>query len=68
MRRAGLLGDGDFLDSFEAYGWWLYDLVLEPVNHSTPSRRMAACLATLSSLADRIAEYRQLASSPSFFA
>ena len=39
MRAAGLLGDGDFLDRFKAYGWYLDDLVLEPVNHLTPAQR-----------------------------
>jgi hypothetical protein len=29
MRAAGVVGDGDFLDRFKAYGWYLDDLVLE---------------------------------------
>ena len=58
MRAAGLLGDGDFLDRFKAYGWYLDDLVLEPVNRMTWSERLATCRNACASLADRIAEYR----------
>ena len=61
MRGAGLLGDGDFLDAFKACGWYLDDLVLEPVNHLTPAQRLAACRSAGASLADRIAEYHPLA-------
>ncbi len=58
MRAAGLLADGDLLDGFKAYGWYLDDLVLEPVNRMTWSQRSAACRNAGASLADRIAEYR----------
>ncbi len=61
MGSAGLLGDGDFLDSFKAFGWYLDDLVLTPMNHLTRSQREAACRNAGASLADRIAEYRPLA-------
>ncbi len=61
MRAAGLLGDGDFLNRFKAYGWYLDDLVLEPLNRMTWSERMAACRNAGASLADRIAEYQPLA-------
>ena len=61
MRAAGLVVDGDFLDRFKAYGWYLDDLVLEPVNRMTWSERRAACRNAVAGLADRIAEYRPLA-------
>ena len=32
MGDAGLSGNGDFLERFKAYGWYLDDLVLAPVN------------------------------------
>jgi hypothetical protein len=53
------LGESDnFLDRFKAYGWFLDDLVLVPVNHLTKSQRKALCQAGVESLADRIAAYR----------
>jgi hypothetical protein len=58
MRRAVELAlgeSGDFLESFKAYGWFLDDLVREPVNQLTKSQRKAKCLAAQKSLADRIA-------------
>jgi len=58
MRSAGLGVDGDFLLRFKAYGWYLDDLVLVPVDRMRPAQRREACLAARSSLADRIAEYR----------
>src|SRR5687767_7803611 len=64
MQRAvenALGAKGDFLARFKAYGWYLDDLVLIPVNHLTPSQRKAKCLEAQSSLANRIAEYRPLA-------
>ena len=64
MQRAiedALGGGGDFLERFKAYGWYLDDLVLTPVNQLTNVDRNAKCLAAKSSLAQRIAEYRPLA-------
>lgn len=61
LRAVGLGDGGDFLDRFKGYGWYLDDLVLEPVNRLTRSQRTAACLRACVSLADRIAEYRPLA-------
>jgi hypothetical protein len=58
---AGLRGSGDFLECFKAYGWYLDDLVLTPVNRMGGSHRKALCLEAEKSLADRIAEYRPLA-------
>ncbi len=61
MQRAveSALGkNGDFLETFKGYGWYLDDLVLTPVNHLTKSERRAKCLEAQTSLADRIAAYR----------
>jgi hypothetical protein len=61
MRRAveRALGEGDdFLETFKAYGWYLDDLVLTPVNKLAKSERKAKCLGARNSLADRIAEYK----------
>jgi hypothetical protein len=53
------LGESDnFLQRFKAYGWFLDDLVLMPVNHLTKPQRKALCQAGVESLADRIAAYR----------
>ncbi len=52
---------GDFLDRFRAYGWFLDDLVLTPVDRLRPLERKAKCLGAMDSLRDRIAEYRPLA-------
>jgi hypothetical protein len=54
-------GDGDFLERFKSYGWYLDDLVLAPVNHLTPRERRAAHLGATHDLERRIAEYRPLA-------
>jgi hypothetical protein len=61
MRRAveSVLGESDnFLKTFLAYGWYLDDLVLEPVDKLSPAQRRAQCLSAQSSLADRIKVYR----------
>jgi hypothetical protein len=53
---------GDFRARFKAYGWYLDDLVLTPVNDLVRrSERMAKCREARPSLATRIAEYRPLA-------
>ena len=48
----------NFLETFKAYGWYLDDLVLEPVNHLPKPQRQAKCLIAQESLADRITAYR----------
>jgi hypothetical protein len=61
MRRAVELAFGksdDFLRSFQGYGWYLDDLVLEPVNHLPKPQRIAKCLDASTSLADRIETYQ----------
>jgi HEPN domain-containing protein len=50
--------DGNFLERFKAYGWYLDDLVLTPVNHLTKAQRRAQCLDAQKSLADRITAYQ----------
>src|ERR1700737_1835151 len=52
---------GDFLKSFKAYGWYLDDLVLEPVDKLSLPEREAQCLGAQNGLTDRIAEYQPLA-------
>jgi hypothetical protein len=54
-------GGGDFLERFKAYGWYLDDLVLTPVNNLKGLPRKAEWLDAKGSLADRIAEYQPLA-------
>jgi hypothetical protein len=51
-------GNGDFLERFKAFGWYLDDLVLEPVNHLGKSERIAKCREAQQSLADRIIKYQ----------
>ena len=48
----------DFLKSFKSYGWYLDDLVLEPVNHLPPRERKEKCLGAQKCLADRVAVCR----------
>ena len=61
MAAAGLGGEGDFLDRFRSYGWYLEDLVLEPVDQLPPRERRARRVEAVNSLADRIAKYRPAA-------
>ena len=53
MNEAGLGGGGNFLDRFKSYGWYLDDLVLNPVNHLTPPQRAASDLALKAGLEQR---------------
>jgi hypothetical protein len=62
MQRAMALdASSDFLEAFKACGWYLDDLVLEPVNRLTKAERKAKWLGAQDSLAQRIAEYQPLA-------
>jgi hypothetical protein len=61
LPTAFLTGEGDFLERFHSYGWYLDDLVLAPVNQLTPRERKAAHLGAAQDLQRRIAEYRPLA-------
>ena len=49
---------GDFLERFKAYGWYLDDLVLRPINDLPRTEKKKACLEAQDSLASRIKEYR----------
>jgi hypothetical protein len=48
----------DFLERFKAYGWYLDDLVLRPINDLPRVDRKKACLEAQDSLVSRIKEYR----------
>lgn len=64
MQRAteAVLGeDGDFLERFKGFGWYLDDLVVTPVDKLPPLERKAKCLTATDSLRDRIAAHRSLA-------
>jgi hypothetical protein len=47
----------NFLETFKAYGWYLDDLVLTPVDKMAPSLRRTMCREAQASLATRIAAY-----------
>ena len=47
-----------FLERFKAYGWYLDDLVLRPINDLPRTEKKKACLEAQDSLASRIKEYR----------
>src|SRR5437879_3101978 len=61
LQAAGLLGEGDFRDHFKAYGWYLDDLMLTPVNQLSPPDRVRACRQAQQALAARIAAYQPTA-------
>ena len=48
----------DFLATFKAYGWYLDDLSLVPVDKLSKPERMRICAAAQASLAERIASYQ----------
>jgi hypothetical protein len=58
LAAAELAGDGDFLERFKGYGWYLDDLVLTPVDHLPPAERKAMCEAAVVALAERMKEYQ----------
>jgi hypothetical protein len=51
----------DFLSTFKAYGWFLDDLVLTPVNQMVATKRKAVCRNAEAGLAKRISAYKPLA-------
>jgi hypothetical protein len=61
MKAAGLGRGGNFLECLKAYGWYLDDLVLTPVNTLETSLRKKKCQDAQTSLAARILEYRPIA-------
>jgi hypothetical protein len=52
------LGLGDFLANFQAAGFFLDDLSLEPIDWQTASQRKRVHAANVASLADRLRDYR----------
>jgi len=52
------LGSGDFLANFQAAGFFLDDLSLEPIDWQTASQRKRAHAANVASLATRLRDYR----------
>jgi hypothetical protein len=57
MRKA-FHGKEDFLDTFKKSGFYLDDLVLEPVNHLERGDRQFYCREAIPSLAKRLKDYR----------
>ncbi|MGD0798044.1 MAG: hypothetical protein ABR910_09995 [Acidobacteriaceae bacterium] len=56
MRKA-FLGGAGFLNDFKRSGFYLDDLVLEPVNHLQKKGRTFLCKASVLSLAERLKSY-----------
>lgn len=52
------LGPGDFLSNFQAAGFFLDDLSLEPIDWQTPTQRKKVHAANVASLAERLRVYR----------
>ena len=67
LQSAGLAGDDDFLERFKAYGWYLDDLVLTPVNNLQKAERRKQCRDAQNSFAERIVNYRPQAIVPMLF-
>jgi hypothetical protein len=55
--RKAFRGDASFLDDFERNGFYLDDLVSEPVNHLGNKDRRRLCHAAVSSLVARLRDY-----------
>jgi hypothetical protein len=51
-------GDGAFLDGFKARGWFLDDLVMEPIDDLSKAERDKRCRDARSNLAARIMKYQ----------
>ena len=58
MEAAGFDCSGDFLSTFKSLGWYLDDLVLEPINDLSPKQRKARHRECQESLRQRIASCR----------
>lgn len=58
MEAAGLASNADFLATFKSLGWYLDDLVLDPINNLTPTLRKARHREWQENLRERIAAYR----------
>ena len=51
-------GNGHFLEDFKRNGFYLDDLVLEPVNHLAHKERRALCKQSVSSFIERLKDYK----------
>lgn len=58
METAGLGRNGDFLECFKAYGWYLDDLMLIPIDKLSRAEREKQCRHARSNLAARIEQYQ----------
>jgi hypothetical protein len=56
--RKAFQGNEHFLEDFRKNGFYLDDLVLEPVNHLAGTDRTSLCRASVSSLAKRLKDYK----------
>jgi hypothetical protein len=56
--RKAFRGNGDFLDDFKRSGFYLDDLVLEPVNHLDSKRRRSMCRDSIASFVERLKDYK----------
>ncbi|WP_263368398.1 hypothetical protein [Edaphobacter bradus] len=55
--RKAFRGEARFLDNFKRNGFYLDDLVLEPVNHLEDKDRRSFCRKAVSSFAKRLRDY-----------
>ena len=56
--RKAFRGDENFLEHFKQSGFYLDDLVLEPVNHLDNARRRSLCRESIASLVERLKDYK----------
>jgi hypothetical protein len=56
--RKAFRGDENFLEHFKRSGFYLDDLVLEPVNHLDNQRRRSLCRESIASLVERLKDYK----------
>ena len=59
--RKAFSGDHRFLDNFKRNGFYLDDLVLEPVNHLKLRNRRSLCKQSIASFAQRLRDYKPAA-------
>ena len=56
--RKAFRGNGHFLEDFKRNGFYLDDLVLEPVNHLANKERRSLCRQSVSSFVERLKNYQ----------
>ncbi len=56
--RKAFHGNGHFLEDFKRNGFYLDDLVLEPVNHLANRERRSLCKQSVSSFVERLKNYK----------